>query len=88
MSPMDAKFFDLVLWVLVPLLVLFTLWALVDCLRSSIPARQRLLHSLAILFLPVWGALYWFRSKAAQRAGESDLMARVRQRRQGPKDGP
>ena len=79
---MDALFLDLVLWILLPLLLLFILGALIDCLRSSLRGRDKLLYSLAIVLLPFWGALLWLRSKAAIRARESDLMARVRERRE------
>ena len=78
---MNAQFIDLILWVLLPLLALLSLWALLDCLRSSISGRLRLLYGLAIFFLPGFGAIYWLRSKTALRAKESSLMSRVRDRR-------
>ena len=81
---MDADFLDLVLWILVPLIVLFTLWAVQDCLRSpDRKASTRYCFALLILLLPIWGAILWFRDKAITRAGESSLMSRVRKRRSG-----
>jgi|GEM_PF-2670941 len=55
-----------------PLLLVFILWALQDCLRSS---RHRPLarfcFALLIILLPLWGAYLWFRHKAVTRLDQS-----------------
>ena len=79
---MDADFMDLVWWILLPLVVLFSLWALQDCWRSSlVRGSAKLGFCLAIVFVPIWGGIVWFRWKEQLHADESDLMRRVMRRR-------
>ena len=79
---MDAEFMKLVWWIMAPLAMIFALWALQDCLRSSIVAGSAKLGlCLAIILIPVWGGIIWFRWKEQQHAGESALMRRVMRRR-------
>lgn len=79
---MNAEFMDLVWWVMCPLAIIFSLWALQDCLRSPIvsgPAKFGL--CMAIILIPVWGGVIWFRWKEQQHAADSTLMRRVMRRR-------
>ena len=79
---MDAVFMDLVWWILCPLAAIFALWALVDCIRSPIVAGSAKFGlCMAIILIPVWGGIIWFRWKDQQHAGESALMTRVMRRR-------
>ena len=78
----NAVFMDLIWWVLCPLAILFALWALQDCLRSDIVSGlAKFAFCLAIILVPVWGGIIWFRWKDQQHAGESALMRRVMRRR-------
>ena len=79
---MNAIFMDLVWWVMLPLALLFALWAQLDCLRSTLlEGPAKIGFGLLIWLVPIWGGLIWFRWKENHRADESALMRRVRQRR-------
>ena len=79
---MDADFMDLVWWVMLPLALLFALWAQLDCFRSKLLAgHAKFGFCLLILLIPIWGGIIWFRWKENQRPDESALMRRVMRRR-------
>ena len=79
---MNANFMELVWWVLAPLVILFGIWALQDCVRSNlVSGSAKFGLCMAIIFVPIWGGIIWFRWKDQLHAGESDLMRRVMKRR-------
>ncbi len=79
---MNESFMDLVWWILSPLAILFALWALQDCLRSKlVSGAAKVGLCMAIILVPIWGGIIWFRWKEQQHADESDLMRRVMKRR-------
>jgi|TARA_B100000809_G_scaffold22604_1_gene19704 hypothetical protein len=81
---MSADFIDLVQWVLVPLVVIFSLWVIKDCLQErSQSIGIRVVFVLLIALFPVLGGVLWFRFKEKQAVSESRLMARVKRRRGG-----
>lgn len=79
---LDARFLELAWWILGPLVIGFGLWALQDCLRSTVVSGwMKLGLCAAIVLVPVWGGVIWFRWKDRQHADESALMRRVMKRR-------
>lgn len=79
---LDTRFLELAWWILAPLVIFFGIWALQDCLRSTqVSGAGKLGLCLAIILIPIWGAVIWFRLKDRQHAEESDLMRRVMKRR-------
>jgi hypothetical protein len=62
--------FVLIFWGLLILSSIFVLWMLVDCLTSSMPATEKILWLLVILFLHLIGALlYYFIKKRSSVNG-------------------
>lgn len=79
---LEANFLELVWWLLAPLVIFFGIWALQDCLRSTMISGPRKFGlCMAIVLIPIWGGVIWFRWKDRRHADESDLMRRVMKRR-------
>ena len=78
----DTSFMQLAWWVMAPLVLLFALWAQIDCLRSDALSRgQKFGFCVLILVIPIWGGIIWFRWKETHQADKSMLMRRVMRRR-------
>lgn len=78
----DADFMDLVWWVMLPLALLFALWAQQDCLRSKLlPLPAKFGFCFLILLVPIWGGIIWYRWKELHQGGQSALMRRAMRRR-------
>ncbi|NNC90786.1 MAG: hypothetical protein HKN82_20200, partial [Akkermansiaceae bacterium] len=76
---LDPRFYDLVLWGLLPLVILYALYALNDCRRTAgFTGREKVLWALVIVFFPIGGGVLWTRAKDRRRATQSPLMRRVR----------
>ena len=60
--------FVMLLWAIGLLALLFTIWMLIDCLMSALPATEKLIWVLVILFLSGLGALLYFFLARGKRA--------------------
>ena len=61
--------FMLIVWGILILGSIFVIWMLIDCLTSSMPANEKILWVLVIIFLHLIGAILYFALKRSGSQG-------------------